>query len=123
MSVLLHLPPPVLSKFLAEHITGQFRLLILVAPCWMEAPWLPTVLSIAEDIPHQCLIGKDLIMAVLGSWVLKGLQSLHLTLFLLRDVCCTKVPFLGLSSGSISAPKLAGILVQLVFSFLLFQSF
>ena len=35
------LPPPalgplVLSKFLAECITCQFRLLILVTPCWME---------------------------------------------------------------------------------------
>ena len=31
-------PPPalislVLSKFLAEHVTGQFRLLILLTPC------------------------------------------------------------------------------------------
>ena len=31
----------VLSKFLAEHITGHFRLLILVTPYWMEAPGLP----------------------------------------------------------------------------------
>ena len=28
--------PLVLSYFLAEHVTGQFRLLILVIPCWME---------------------------------------------------------------------------------------
>ena len=39
-------PPPalvplVLSKFLAEHVKGQLRQLSLVAPCWMEAPWLP----------------------------------------------------------------------------------
>ena len=43
-------PPPVLvplilSKFLAECVMSQFRLLILVAPCWMEAPCLPTVLN------------------------------------------------------------------------------
>ena len=40
------LPPPalvplVLSKFLAEHVKGQLIHLILVAPCWMEAPWAP----------------------------------------------------------------------------------
>ena len=51
-------PPPaliplVLSIFLVEHVTSQFRLLILVASCWMEGPWLPTVLSMVEDIPHQ----------------------------------------------------------------------
>ena len=26
----------VLLRFLTEHITGEFRLLILVVPCWME---------------------------------------------------------------------------------------
>ena len=38
----LALDPLVLSKFLVEHVNGQLRHLILVAPCWMEAPWLPT---------------------------------------------------------------------------------
>ena len=37
----LALVPLVLSKFLAEHINGQLRHLLLVAPCWMDAPWLP----------------------------------------------------------------------------------
>ena len=41
-------PPPalvplLLSKFLAEHVNDQLRNLILVAPCWTEDPWLPTV--------------------------------------------------------------------------------
>ena len=49
-------PPPtlvllVLSKFLAEHVKGQLRLLILVAPCQMEAPWHPTVLNMLADAP------------------------------------------------------------------------
>ena len=56
-------PPPtlvplVLSKFLAEHVKGQIRLLILVAPCWMEAPWLNTVLSMLADVPWWCPIMK-----------------------------------------------------------------
>ena len=38
----------VLSKFLAEHVTGQFRFLILMALCWMEASWFPTVLNMLE---------------------------------------------------------------------------
>ena len=39
------------------QVSGRkFVLLILVAPCWMEVPWLPTVLSMLEDIPHQCPI-------------------------------------------------------------------
>ena len=44
----------VLSKFLAECVSGHFRLLILVAPYWMEIPWLPTVLNTLVNVPHQC---------------------------------------------------------------------
>ena len=57
---LVHL---VLSKFLAEHVKGQLRLLILVAPCWMET-WLPTDLNMLADIPQHDPIIKDLIMDV-----------------------------------------------------------
>ena len=55
----------VLSKFLAEHVNGHLRHLILVMPCWMEAPWLPTVLNMLSDVPQQCPIIKDLIVDVL----------------------------------------------------------
>ena len=80
-------PPPtlvhlVLSKFLEEHVKGQLRLLILVAPCWMEAPWFPTVLNMLADIPWYGPIVKDLIVDVSVGHVLKSLPYLHLTL------CC-----------------------------------
>ena len=39
-----------------EHVTNQFRLLTLVTLSWMEAPWLPTVLNMLEDIPYKCPI-------------------------------------------------------------------
>ena len=85
-------PPPalvplVLSKFLAVHVNGQLRHLILVVPCWVEAPWLPTVLNMLADVPQQCPIVKDLIMDVTVSQVIKGLPYLHLTLWLLSNVC------------------------------------
>ena len=74
-------PPPalvplVLSKFLAEHIDGELRWLILMMPCWMEAPWLPTVLNTLADIPWQCLI-KDLLVDVSVGQVLKGLPYVY----------------------------------------------
>ena len=65
------LVPLVLSKFLAECFKGQLRLLILVAPCWMEAPWLPTVLNMLADVPRCCPMIRDLIMDVLVGHVLK----------------------------------------------------
>ena len=84
-------PPPtlvpiVLSKFLAEHVKGQLRCLISVAPCWIKAPLLLTILNMLVDIPQQCPIIKDLILDVLVGHVLKGLSYLHLTLWLLTDV-------------------------------------
>ena len=72
-----------------EHVTDQVRLLILVVLHCMEASWLPTVLNMLEDIPHWCPIVKDLVTPVSVGWVLKGLPLLHLTLWLLRDMCCT----------------------------------
>ena len=81
------LVPLVLSTFLAEHVKGQFRQLILVAPCWMEALWLPSVLSMLADIPQWCPIIKDLIMDVSVGQVLKSLPYLHLTLWLISNVC------------------------------------
>ena len=100
-------PPPalvplVLSRFLAEHVNGQLRHLILVAPCWMEAPWLPTILKMLVDVPWWCPIIKDLIMDVSVGQVLKSLQYLHLTLWQLSDVVCamlTGVLFLSLSGS------------------------
>ena len=67
------LVPQVLSKILAEHVNGQLRHLILVVSCWMEAPWLPTVLNMLADVPWWCPIIKDLILDVSVSQVLKGL--------------------------------------------------
>ena len=90
VSYVFHPPalvPLVLSKFLAEHVNGQFRHLILVASCWMKAPWLPTILNMLADIPQQCPTIKDLIMDASVGQALKGLQYLHLTLWQLSDVC------------------------------------
>ena len=74
-------PPPavvplVLSKFLAEHVKGQLRHLILVAPCWMEGPWLPTVLNMLAYIPQWFPVIKDLIVQVSVGQALMGLPYL-----------------------------------------------
>ena len=83
------LVPVVLSKFLTEQAKGPLRQLIPVAPCWMEIPWLPTVLNMLVDIPQQCPVIKDLVVDVLVGQVLKGFPYLHLTLWLLTIVCYT----------------------------------
>ena len=70
-----------------RHVNGQLRHMILVAPYWMEAPWLPTILNMLVDVPRQCPIIKDLTVDVLVGQALKGLQYLHLTLWQLSDVC------------------------------------
>ena len=77
----------VLSRFLSKHVTGEFKLLILVAPCWMEALWLPIVLGLEADIPHWYPIVKDLIMDISVGWELRGLLRQHFTLWLVRDMC------------------------------------
>ena len=39
----------ILSIFLAEHVAGQFRHVILVVSWWMEASWLHTILNMLAD--------------------------------------------------------------------------
>ena len=89
-------PPPtlvplVLSKFLVEHVEGQPGLLILVVPCWMKAPWLPTVLNRHS---LQCPIIKDLILDVLVGHVLKG---------------CTEVCFVQQRFSSLGCQAMVGV--------------
>ena len=81
------LVPLLLSKFLAEYVKGQVRPLILVALCWMEAPWLPIVPNMLADVPQCCPIMKDHIVDVSVGHVLKGLPHQHLTHWLPRDMC------------------------------------
>ena len=75
--------PRVLSKFLAEYVTNQFKHLFQVAPCWIEAShssqW---VQRHSSSVPH-CKRSHH----VLVGWVLKALQLMHLTLWLLRVMC------------------------------------
>ena len=53
----------------------------------MEAPWFPTVLNMLVDVPRWCPLLKNLIVDVSVGLALKGLRYLHLTLWLLSDVC------------------------------------
>ena len=46
----------VLFKFLVKWLISLSRLHILVVHYWMEAPLLPTVINILEDVPYQCPI-------------------------------------------------------------------
>ena len=86
--------------FLAEHVTGWFRVLILVAPCWMEAPWLPRVLNMLEDVSQCSPVIRDFVMDIFVGQVLKGIPYLHLTpLTAQRCVALTVVPFLSLSGS------------------------
>ena len=59
------LVPVVLSMFLAELITGNFRLLIHVASCCIEAPWLHLILKMLENVHWQCPMLKDFIEDVM----------------------------------------------------------
>ena len=74
----------VLSKFLAEHVTGQFRLPIPVAPCLMEATWFPTVLNMLVHF----LIGVP--MYNISSWIFQWTEYLFNPLAAHRCVLCSR---------------------------------
>ena len=79
-------PPPalvplILSKFLAEHVKGQLRLLIL-GGTMLDGGSLAS--NSSKHVPQHYPIIKHLVMDVLVDSVFKGLPYLHLTLWLLR---------------------------------------
>ena len=95
------LVPLVLSNFMAEYVTGQFRLLILVVLCWMEAPWLPTILNMLADVPRHCPVVKDIIMDLQWSTSNFGKQW--------AGWCVQE----GVPNNAISAPKWTDFLEDL----------
>ena len=63
------LVPLILSKFPSEHVISQFRLLILLAPCWMEATWLPTVLNmLVGNLIFVCCADGDSLPQSVRQW-------------------------------------------------------
>ena len=66
-----YLYPAVFSPHvLSQHITGQYRFLIHIAPHWMKGPWLLTIFNILENISYWYPMMKDLIRGVWkNGWV------------------------------------------------------
>ena len=57
-----------LSRFLAEHVTCQYRLPIPMVPSLMGDSWLYALLRMVQDIPCQCPMGtKVSAIADIGS--------------------------------------------------------
>ena len=81
---------------------------VLIVLCWMEDPWLPTVLSMLEDVCFQCPIAKDLILGVSVDQVLKALLLLHLTLWLLR-VCVAHIRAFFLNMSGVYSKGLPAV--------------
>ena len=78
-----HVVHLVLSRFLADHNTGLFRLVIFIVPCYMQAPWLFPVLNLYSRHSFWCPVIRDHVRDVLINQLLRGVSSLHLTLWLL----------------------------------------
>ena len=69
--------------FLPEHVTGQFQTFVS-SVTMLDGSFLASyILSMLEGVPQCCPV-----MDVLIDQMLKGLPFLHLTLWLLRDMCC-----------------------------------
>ena len=67
-------------------MAGLYKSLILVIPCWIEAPWLPTVLGMLWDFPYKCALVKDLVNDVSIDQMIRGLPLLHSTHWQVKDM-------------------------------------
>ena len=88
----LHISSSCISSSSSVHVSGgtcqrSAQTFDSGGPLLDGGSLLLTVLNMLADIPQQCPIIKDLIVDVSAGQVLKGLPYLHLTLWLLNEVC------------------------------------
>ena len=58
-------------------------LALLVAPCGMEAPWLPKILHLLHEVPRKIRYRSDLVVNAVTGLALPSLNKFRLTLRLL----------------------------------------
>ena len=92
--------PLVLAVLLAEHVTGQLTLLIIVIDYLMEAPWLPTVLNMLEDVPHQGATEKISLWIIWCARLSRACNCCTIPLAGQRFVVQIRVLFLSLLGSS-----------------------
>ena len=96
-------PPPTISSSRSVQVSGRkcqrsTQTIDSGGPCWLEAPWLPTVLNMLIGVPRWCPVIKDLIMDASVGQALKGLPCLLLPFgYTVMCVMQTGILFLSLS--------------------------
>ena len=72
-------PPPTLVPTVVNKLRGSTSRMLLIAPCWSDAPWLPTLLELTHDAPRRLRPSQDLLINVSTGFPVSNLQSLRPT--------------------------------------------
>lgn len=71
-------PPPTLVPTVLNKLQDSTSRMLLIAPCWSDAPWLPVLLKRAYDIPSRLPTTLGTIRNMATGYPVKDLETLRL---------------------------------------------
>ena len=91
-------PPPTLVPAVLNKLKTTSVKMLLIAPAWSDAPWLPVVIGMLCGSPRRLPLLEDLVMNVATGFPVRDLGALRLTVWpLCGDLheasACARIPF------------------------------
>ena len=102
-------PPPTLVPTVVNKLRGLPCKMLLIAPCWSDAPWLPMLLEMLCDLPRRIRPTPTLLTNTATGYPVSNSENLHLTVWPLcgrpQAVTCNRLlsPFWKIAGGEVPA--------------------
>ena len=74
-------PPPTLVPTVVNKLRGLPSRMLLIAPFWSDAPWLPMLLELLHDVPRRLRPSPTLLTNTATRFPVSKLDSLRLTVW------------------------------------------
>ena len=74
-------PPPTLVPTVANKLRGSKTRMLLVAPCWCDAPWMPVLTELLFDTPRRIPVSPRLLINTSTNYPVGNVEALRLTVW------------------------------------------
>ena len=79
--ILSAFPPPTLVPTVVNELRGPSARMLLIAPSWNDAPWLPVLLELLADTPRRLHSQPELLINISTGYPVKNLANLRLVVW------------------------------------------
>ena len=74
-------PPPTLVPTVANKLRGSKTRMLLLAPCWCDAPWMPVLTELLFDAPRRIPVSPRLLICTATNYPVGNVEALRLTVW------------------------------------------